>query len=179
MATPNLRFAVLISNVGQVIKRHVTVRLTIAQSPTPIVETRTIERITPWQLNPATVIFGNLGLLQLHRKTTVTIEIEDPGTSPVRYPVIFTRGEERANRSPIQGMKESIHFAGSSESGLTNRERLPSARPSAWDALVVCFTNRQPSGGTRRVHQLEHARTGAGTPDTARRPDFQKKRDRE
>jgi hypothetical protein len=92
VATPDLRFAALITDVGQVIKRHVTVKLTIAQSPAPIVETRTIGRITPWQLNPARVVFGNLGQLQLHRKTTVTIEIEDPGTNPVRYPVIFTGG---------------------------------------------------------------------------------------
>jgi hypothetical protein len=35
------------------------------------------------------VVFGNLGPLRLGRKTTVTIE--DPGTNPVRYPVIFTR----------------------------------------------------------------------------------------
>ena len=92
VATPNLRFAVSVNNEGHVTKRHVKVTLTIQQAPWPIVKTKTIDRITPWPLHPPTVFFGNLGRLQLGAKTTVTIDIDDPGTNPVRYPVIFTRG---------------------------------------------------------------------------------------
>jgi hypothetical protein len=56
------------------------------------VETRTIARIGPSPVHPPTVLFGNLRRPQLGTKTAVTIDIEDPGTNPARYPVIFTRG---------------------------------------------------------------------------------------
>jgi len=92
VATRGLRFAVSIDNEGHAIKRTVKVTLTIRQSPSTIVETRTIERITPWALHPPTVVFGHLGRLRFRTKTTVTIDIGDRGTNPVRYPVLFTRG---------------------------------------------------------------------------------------
>jgi hypothetical protein len=92
VATQDLRFAVTVNNEGHVAKRNIKVTLTIKQSPSPIVKTRTISRITSWPLHPPTVIFAKLGRLQLGTKTTVTIDIDDPGTNPVRYPVIFTRG---------------------------------------------------------------------------------------
>jgi hypothetical protein len=92
VATPDLRFAVMVGNEGHVIKRHVKVTLTIRQSPSPIVETRTIDRIAPSPLYPPTAVFGNLGPLQLGTKTTITIQINDRGTNPVRYRVTFTRG---------------------------------------------------------------------------------------
>jgi hypothetical protein len=91
VVAPNLRFAVVIENEGGTIKRHVKVRLTIKQSPAPIVETGMIDRIKPWQVNPATVVFRNLGRLQLGRTTAVTVSIEDRGAYPLRYPVTFTR----------------------------------------------------------------------------------------
>jgi hypothetical protein len=90
VATKRLRFAVMIENLGEVTKRHIKVTLTIKQ-PSPIVETRTIERITPWQAHPATVFFGHLGRLRLGR-TVVTVDVADPGTFPLRYRTIFTRG---------------------------------------------------------------------------------------
>jgi hypothetical protein len=40
---------------------------------------------------PATVVFRNLGRLQLGMKTPVTVGIEDRGAYPLRYPVTFTR----------------------------------------------------------------------------------------
>jgi hypothetical protein len=92
VATRELRFAVTINNEGISTKRRIKVTLTIRQSPSAIVKTRTIDRITPRQPNPATLVFDNLGRLQLGTKTTVTINIEDRGTNPVRYPVSFTRG---------------------------------------------------------------------------------------
>jgi hypothetical protein len=92
VATPNLRFAVMINNEGEVTKRHVKVTLTIRQPPAPIVETRTIDRIKPWPLHPPTVFFGHLGRLQLDSKMAVRIEIADRGASPLRYLVIFKRG---------------------------------------------------------------------------------------
>jgi hypothetical protein len=87
--SPGFRFVVTINNVGSVTKRNVEVTLRIRQSPSPIVETRTIERITPWQ-RPATLFFGHLGRLELGKRTTVTIDIGDRGTSPERYAVVFT-----------------------------------------------------------------------------------------
>jgi hypothetical protein len=83
------RFVVTINNVGSVTKRNVKVTLRIRQSPSPIVETRTIARITPWQ-RPATLFFGHLGRVELGKRTTLTIEIGDRGTSPERYAVLFT-----------------------------------------------------------------------------------------
>lgn len=91
-----------IGNEGQVAKRHVKVTLTISQSSSPIVETKAIDRITPWQLNPATVVFGNLGRLQLGTKTTVTIEIEDRGTKP---PFRASRTARRCGRSGPRGRR--------------------------------------------------------------------------
>lgn len=91
VARRDLRFAVMVTNEGNVTKRHIKVTLTIEQSPSPIVVTRTIDRITPWRVRPVTLFFGHLGQLRLG-KTTVIVDIDDPGTIPERYPVIFTRG---------------------------------------------------------------------------------------
>jgi hypothetical protein len=93
VAAPGLRVAVSINNQGDVIKRHVKVKLTIRQALSmPIVQTRTIDEIKAWPLYPPTVSFGNLWPLQLGIRTTATIFIEEPGANPVRYRVIFTRG---------------------------------------------------------------------------------------
>ena len=92
VARPDLRISVALENFGgHVVKRHVRVTLTI-DGPSPIVETRTIDRVTPWQVHPPTVYFGPFGQLPLDSKTPVTVDIDDPGTFPVRYPVIFTHG---------------------------------------------------------------------------------------
>ena len=94
VVAPGLRLAVSIGNEGHVVKRHVKVTLTIrqSQSPSPIVETRTIERIKPWARHSPTVFFGHLGRLRLGTKTFVTIDVADPGTNPVRYRVTFVGG---------------------------------------------------------------------------------------
>jgi hypothetical protein len=89
--SPHLRFVVMLDNESDVTKRNAKVTLAIRQLPSSIVQTRTIGRIGPWQFDPATVSFGNFGRLRLGR-STVTIEIDDPGTHPLRYPVLFTRG---------------------------------------------------------------------------------------
>ena len=90
VARRGLRFAVTIENLGDVTKRHVKVTLRIRRSPSPIVATRTIGRITPRQF-AGTVFFGHFGGLPLGVRTVVTIDLAEPGTYPVRYPVIFTR----------------------------------------------------------------------------------------
>jgi hypothetical protein len=82
---PGFRFLVRVDNEGRRTKRNVEVTLRIGR----IARTRTIERIIPWQVDPATVFFGDLGRLQLGKRTTVTVEIRDRGTNPLRYPVIF------------------------------------------------------------------------------------------
>jgi hypothetical protein len=61
------------------------------------VATRTIGRITPRQF-AGTVFFGRLGRLPIGVRTVVTIDLGEPGTYPVRYPVIFTRPAPRALR---------------------------------------------------------------------------------
>jgi hypothetical protein len=86
VASKGLRFAVTVDNLGDAAKRHVKVTLSIGR----IVETRTIDRISPRQLHSATLFFGHLGRLPLGR-AVVTIDVADRGTYPLRYPVIFTR----------------------------------------------------------------------------------------
>jgi hypothetical protein len=88
VASNGLRFAVVIDNLGQVTKRHVKVTLRIGQSPSPIVEARTIGRIR----DQARLLFGRLGRLRLGVKTIVTVDVADPGAFPVGYPVVFMRG---------------------------------------------------------------------------------------
>ena len=92
VASKDLRFAVEVDNLGDTPKRHVKVTLTIRRSPSPIVETRTIERIRPAQAHSATLFFGHLGRLPLGVRTVATIDVADRGTFPLRYPVIFERG---------------------------------------------------------------------------------------
>jgi hypothetical protein len=72
-------------------KKEIKVTLTIRQPSSAIVRTTTIDRIGPWQIEPATTSFGDFGRLRLGR-STVTIEIDDPGAHPQRYPVLFVRG---------------------------------------------------------------------------------------
>jgi hypothetical protein len=90
VVSPHLRFAVAIATYGRD-KRHVSVRITIRQPSSTIVQTKTIDRISGDQLDP-NVFFGNLPTLQLGTKATVTIDAHDAGARPLRYPVIFTRG---------------------------------------------------------------------------------------
>jgi hypothetical protein len=57
-------------------------------------------------------------------------------------------------------------------------------RSSSWSSVasmlsVLCCENRQRTAGTRRVHQLGHARARAGTADTPSTSHLQEKRDRE
>jgi hypothetical protein len=72
-ATPDLRFAVTVDNLGSVTKRDVKVALTLKQSPAPIVRTGTLARVDPAAANPPTVIFRNraakIGALSEERST--------------------------------------------------------------------------------------------------------------
>lgn len=88
-ASRKLRFVLVVANQGRAAVRHIAVTLTIGQPPSPIARTRIIREIVPGE--EATVVVGKLGRLRL-RRTTVTINIHDRGTSPMRYPVILTRG---------------------------------------------------------------------------------------
>jgi hypothetical protein len=92
LVTPDLRFVVRVENFGHATERNVRITLRIAQRPSPIVRTKTIERIRPLARYASTAVFGNLGGLKLGTKTTMTIEIGDRGTNPTRYPVLFVRG---------------------------------------------------------------------------------------
>ena len=89
VASPRLRFAVTLMNEEDVTKRHVKVTLTIRQSSSPIVRTRTFDKIAPFDAE--TVFFRNLSPVQLGTKS-VTLVIHAVGTNPVRYRVIFIRG---------------------------------------------------------------------------------------
>ena len=79
-------------------------------------------------------------------------------------PSMSTRWRRRARKSSFQ-------------EGISAMARNAIAR--VLRGSVACLRNRQRAAGTRRVHQLGHARARAGTQDTPRRADLQEKRDRE
>lgn len=91
--TLGLRIALSVDNqsIPEMTKRDVGVTLTIEQSGSPIVRTKTIERIPAWSAHAPRLIFRDLGPLELGSRTTIQVEIHDPGTNPARYPVIFAR----------------------------------------------------------------------------------------
>jgi hypothetical protein len=95
-ATTDLGFAVTIEDTGDSQEVQVKVTLTIQQSPSPIVQTKTIDLINPGQQK--TVTFHNLGQVQFATRTTVKVDIqpvpEEKNTSnnSAEYPVIFSLG---------------------------------------------------------------------------------------
>ena len=66
-ATTDLGFAVTVEDTGDSQEVQVKVTLTIQQSPTPIVQTKTIDLINPGEQR--TVIFRNLGQVQFATRT--------------------------------------------------------------------------------------------------------------
>ncbi|HZO62786.1 MAG TPA: hypothetical protein VFB35_07380 [Gaiellaceae bacterium] len=95
-ATTDLGFAVTVEDTGDSQEVQVKVTLTIQQSPSPIVQTKTIDLINPGEQQ--TVVFRNLGQVQFATKTTVKVDVapvpEEKNTSnnSQAYPVIFSLG---------------------------------------------------------------------------------------
>jgi len=95
-ATTDLGFAVTVQDTGDSQEVQVKVTLTIQQSPTPIVQTKTIDLINPNEQK--TVIFRNLGQVQFATRTTVKVDTQPvPGekntsNNSASYPVIFSLG---------------------------------------------------------------------------------------
>jgi hypothetical protein len=85
---PRLRIAIALSTFGQD-KRNVQITMTIRERGKTVVHRQTVPRVSGITLD-TTVVFGRLGAVQPGR-ATVTLDIEDPGAHPLRYPVVFTR----------------------------------------------------------------------------------------
>ena len=95
-ATTDLGFAVTVEDTGGSQEVQVKVTLTIQQSPTPIVQTKTIDLINPGQQK--TVLFHNLGQVQFATRTTVKVDVQpvpqekNTSNNSASYPVIFSLG---------------------------------------------------------------------------------------
>ena len=95
-ATTDLGFSVAVEDTGDSQEVQVKVTLTIQQSPSPIVQTKTIDLINPGEQR--TVTFNNLGQVQFATRTTVKVDVapvpEEKNTSnnSAEYPVIFSLG---------------------------------------------------------------------------------------
>jgi hypothetical protein len=95
-ATTDLGFAVTVEDTGDSQEVQIKVTLTIQQSPTPIVQTKTIDLINPGEQQ--TVIFRNLGQVQFATKTTVKVDVAPvpheakTENNSAAYPVIFSLG---------------------------------------------------------------------------------------
>jgi hypothetical protein len=95
-ATTDLGFAVTVEDSGDSQEVRVKVTLTIQQTPSPIVQTKTIDLINPGEQK--TVAFHNLGQVQFATRTTVKVDVQAvPGeknaaNNSAQYPVIFSLG---------------------------------------------------------------------------------------
>jgi len=95
-ATTDLGFAVTVEDTGDSQEVQVKVTLTIQQSPSPIVQTKTIDLINPGELK--TVVFRNLGQVQFATRTTVKVDVQpvpqekNTSNNSASYPVIFSLG---------------------------------------------------------------------------------------
>jgi hypothetical protein len=95
-ATTDLGFAVTVEDTGDSQEVQVKVTLTIQQTPTPIVQTKTIDLIDPGQQKMVT--FNNLGQVQFATKTTVKVDVQpvpdekNTSNNSAEYPVIFSLG---------------------------------------------------------------------------------------
>jgi hypothetical protein len=94
-ATADLAFEVVVENSGDSQEVQVPVRLTIQQSPSPIVKTQTIDLINAGERK--NVVFRDLGqIVQFAQKTNVRVEVEpvrgeeNTGNNSAAYSVIFT-----------------------------------------------------------------------------------------
>jgi hypothetical protein len=95
-ASTDLSFAVTVEDTGDSQEVQVKVTLTIQQSPSPIVQTKTIDLINPGE--DKTVVFNNLGQVQFATRTTVKVDVAPvPGeknrdNNAKEFPVIFSLG---------------------------------------------------------------------------------------
>jgi hypothetical protein len=93
-ANSDLGFAVTVEDSGDSQEVQVKVTLTIQQTPSPIVQTKTIDLINPGEQK--TVTFRNLGVVTYASKTTLKVDVEPvPGearreNNSAQYSVIFT-----------------------------------------------------------------------------------------
>jgi hypothetical protein len=94
-ATADLAFEVVIENSGDSQEVQVPVRLTVQQSPSPIVKTATVDLINSGEQK--TIVFRELGqIVQFAQKTNVKVEVEPvPGekntaNNSASFSVIFT-----------------------------------------------------------------------------------------
>src|SRR5581483_6613464 len=95
-ATTDLGFAVTVEDTGDSQEVQVQVTLTIQQSPTPIVQTKTIDLINPGEQKQ--VVFRNLGQVQFATRTIVKVDVKpvpqekNTDNNSKQYPVIFSLG---------------------------------------------------------------------------------------
>jgi len=95
-ATTDLGFSVAVEDTGDSQEVQVKVTLTIQQSPTPIVQTKTIDLINPGEQK--TVVFNNLGQVQFATRTTVKVDVQpvpeekNTANNSAEFPVIFSLG---------------------------------------------------------------------------------------
>jgi hypothetical protein len=95
-ATTDLGFAVTVEDSGDSQEVQVKVTLTIQQTPSPIVQTKTIDLINPGEQK--TVTFHNLGQVQFATRTTVKVDVQpvpqekNAANNSAEYPVIFSLG---------------------------------------------------------------------------------------
>ena len=95
-ATTDLGFAVTIEDTGDSQEVQVKVTLTIQQSPSPIVQTQTIDLINPGEQKTKT--FRNLGQVQFATRTTVKVDVQpvpeekNTANNSLEFPVIFSLG---------------------------------------------------------------------------------------
>ncbi len=95
-ATTDLGFAVTVEDTGDSQEVQVKVTLTIQQTPSPIVQTKTIDLINPGEQQ--TVTFHNLGQVQFATRTMVKVDVapvpqeKNTSNNSAEYPVIFSLG---------------------------------------------------------------------------------------
>jgi len=95
-ATTDLGFSVAVEDTGDSQEVQVKVTLTIQQSPSPIVQTKTIDLINPGEQK--TVVFNNLGQVQFATRTTVKVDVQpvpeekNTANNSAEFPVIFSLG---------------------------------------------------------------------------------------
>jgi hypothetical protein len=95
-ATTDLGFSVTVEDTGDSQEVQVKVTLTIQQSPSPIVQTKTIDLINPGEQK--TVTFNNLGQVQFATRTIVKVDVapvpeeKNTANNSAEYPVIFSLG---------------------------------------------------------------------------------------
>jgi CARDB len=95
-ATTDLGFAVTVEDTGDSQEVQVKVTLTIQQTPSPIVQTKTIDLINPGEQR--TVAFHNLGQVQFATRTTVKVDVQpvpeekNTANNSLEFPVIFSLG---------------------------------------------------------------------------------------